>query len=143
MGTATWQPKWWTKDHASAWERAREAMKRDWEQTKHDVRLGGRDLDQDVDDTVKQAAGKQPIPSPAQPNTPGGYPANAPSWDEAEEPLAYGYGAAQRYGTSGAWDDRVEADLRTEWESEHRSGLGAKWDHVKTLVRRGFDHARH
>jgi hypothetical protein len=41
-----------------------EALKRDVEQTKHDLSFGkaGTDLDQDVDETVKQAAGKEPIP---------------------------------------------------------------------------------
>ena len=34
----------------------KEAIERDWEQTKEDVPgLEGQDLDQDVDDTVKQA----------------------------------------------------------------------------------------
>jgi hypothetical protein len=50
--------------------RAGEAMKRDVEQTKHDVTLGrkGRDLDQDVDDTVKQGTGREPIPPRNVPN---------------------------------------------------------------------------
>lgn len=38
----------------------KEALKNDWEQTKNDVGLDGQDLDQDVDDTVKQAAGSEP-----------------------------------------------------------------------------------
>lgn len=39
---------------------AKEALERDWEQTKEDVPgLEGQDLDQDVDDTVKQAAGNE------------------------------------------------------------------------------------
>ena len=38
---------------------AKEALERDWEQTKHDLPgMEGKDLDQDVDDTVKQAMGK-------------------------------------------------------------------------------------
>jgi len=39
----------------------RRALKRDAEQTKHDLTRGrkGRDLDQDVDDTVAQAVGKR------------------------------------------------------------------------------------
>ena len=47
-----------------------EAMKRDLEQTKHDLSLGkaGQDLDQDVDETIKQAAGKEPIPPRNVPN---------------------------------------------------------------------------
>ena len=50
--------------------RVGEAMKRDVEQTKHDVTFGrkGRDLDQDVDDTVKQSTGNDPIPPRNVPN---------------------------------------------------------------------------
>jgi len=48
---------------------AKEALKRDWEQTKSDVPgLEGKDLDQDVDDTVKQATGKEPVPPADRPN---------------------------------------------------------------------------
>jgi hypothetical protein len=41
-----------------------EAMKRDLEQTKHDLSMGkaGKDLHQDVDDTLEQATGDEPIP---------------------------------------------------------------------------------
>ena len=40
---------------------AKQALKNDWEQTKNDLGVDGTiDLDQDVDDTVKQAAGKEP-----------------------------------------------------------------------------------
>ena len=38
---------------------AKEALQRDWEQTKSDMPgLDGKDLDQDVPDTLKQATGK-------------------------------------------------------------------------------------
>jgi hypothetical protein len=38
-----------------------DALKNDWEQTKNDLPgLDGKDIDQDVDDTLKQAAGKEP-----------------------------------------------------------------------------------
>ena len=49
---------------------AKEAIKRDWEQTKSDLTGGkkGEDLDQDVGDTVKQAAGKEPVPPRGVPN---------------------------------------------------------------------------
>ncbi len=41
-------------------EQAKEALKNDWEQTKADMPGdGGQDQDQDVDDTLHQAAGKQ------------------------------------------------------------------------------------
>ena len=50
-------------------DNTKDALDRDWEQTKSDLPgLDGKDLDQDVDDTVKQAAGKEPIPSESTPN---------------------------------------------------------------------------
>ncbi|MFL5320033.1 MAG: hypothetical protein ACJ790_10300 [Myxococcaceae bacterium] len=48
--------------------KVKEAFKRDWEQTKHDITRKGTDLNQNVGDTVKQAAGKEPVPGPATPN---------------------------------------------------------------------------
>jgi len=76
MQDKKWQPQWWTQDkHESGWERVKEAMKRDWVQTKSDFGAGGRELDQDVDDTLKQAAGKDAIPPAGTPNAPGGSPA--------------------------------------------------------------------
>ena len=49
--------------------RVGEALERDWEQTKSDLPgLEGKDLDQDLDDTVKQAAGKERVPSENEPN---------------------------------------------------------------------------
>ncbi len=48
---------------------AGDALERDWEQTKSDLPgLEGEDLDQDVDDTLKQATGREPVPPPDQPN---------------------------------------------------------------------------
>jgi hypothetical protein len=49
--------------------KVKEALKRDWEQTKHDFnKKKGQDLDQDVGDTLKQATGNEPIPPPMVPN---------------------------------------------------------------------------
>jgi len=46
-----------------------EALERDWEQTKSDLPgLEGKDLDQDVDDTVEQATGSEPVPPEGVPN---------------------------------------------------------------------------
>ena len=48
------------KDHDDS--KVTEALKNDWEQTKSDLPgLDGRDIDQDVDDTLKQASGKEPV----------------------------------------------------------------------------------
>ncbi len=50
-------------------DNVKEALKRDLEQTKSDLPgLEGKDLNQGVGDTVKQAAGKEDIPSGDTPN---------------------------------------------------------------------------
>jgi len=45
------------------------ALKRDWEQTKADLPgLEGKNIRQDVGDTLQQAAGKKPAPPESKPN---------------------------------------------------------------------------
>ncbi|ATB43791.1 hypothetical protein CYFUS_009271 [Cystobacter fuscus] len=49
--------------------KVKEALKRDLEQTKHDLNhKKGQELNQDAGDTLKQAAGKEPVPPPYLPN---------------------------------------------------------------------------
>ncbi len=127
-------PSWWTDEHSSAWQRTKEAMRRDWEQTKADVSSGGHELNQGVGDTVKQAAGKEAIPSGNVPNPSGGA-----TWDEHEPALRYGYGARQYYGTND-WNDELEGKLRKDWDS---SGSGSSWERVKAAVRRGWQSVKH
>ena len=46
-----------------------DALERDWEQTKSDMPgMEGKDLDQDVDDTLKQAVGSESPPDENEPN---------------------------------------------------------------------------
>ena len=50
-------------------EDAKDALKRDWEQTKEDLPgMEGKELDQDVDDTLKQAVGSEEPPPTNVPN---------------------------------------------------------------------------
>ena len=50
-------------------DKAKEALRRDLEQTKSDLPgLQGEDLDQDATDTVRQALGHEDIPPADQPN---------------------------------------------------------------------------
>jgi hypothetical protein len=134
-----WHPSWWNESHESAWERVKEAIRRDWEQTKHDLDLkGGHQLNQGVTDTLKQAANKQPIPDNDRPNPP----KVIGSWDDAELPMGYGYSARHRFGTEHpSWDDRVEQSLRAEWELGKHTTHHA-WDSVKGWVRRGYEYDR-
>jgi len=144
MGKAVWQPKWWKPEtHGSAWERVKEALKRDWEQTKADVHAGGRELHQNVGDTVRQMAGKEDVPPASVPNSRSlGSDARHPAWDEIETPVMYGFGARQQYGGQhSAWNDNLETTLRNEWE-EGRSTTGRTWDQVRDHVRRGYERGR-
>lgn len=135
MGTMI-HPKWWTRGHTSAWERVREALRRDWEQTKHDFsKKAGHELDQDLDDTVFQAAGKEPIPPGNLPNT-----NQTRSFDDVEVPMGFGYGARMTFGQQLAgWDPDVEQKLEKDWNDYPGNGH-QPWDKVKPWVRQGWEY---
>ncbi len=123
-------PKWWTSEHDSAWERVKAAFRRDWDQTKHDFGGHQPDTDQDVDDTVKQAAGKQSIP-----------PRGVPNFEESEAAYKFGYGARQYYGSRySSWDNALESRLREDWRAT--GAASDDWDQYRSAVRRGWDYER-
>jgi hypothetical protein len=111
---------WWKDDYNSSWERTKEAFRRDWEQTKHDFGGDAADLNQNVADTVKQAAGKEAIPAPG-----------APNFDENEPAFLYGHGARLHYGTR-KWDDAFEAEIS--------KGYTGDWTRDRDLVRSSYDY---
>lgn len=158
-------PSWWGDAHTTGWDRVKEAMRRDWEQTKADFSDGkqGRDLHQTAGDTLAQAFGKQPIPVGDRPNPPdAGDVARAAHqqeklalnlgeqaeqhlesnddlmvWEDAQLPVRFGYGAASYY--NGDWDDSFDAQLRKDWEASYP---GQNWEDSRELARRGWNHAR-
>lgn len=142
MGTiANWRPSWWSEEvRGSAWERAREAMRRDWTQTKHDLGIGGHEMNQGLTDTVKQAAATQHLPSINEANPP----KVIGEWDEAEIPYGYGYAARRHFGRAHpAWNEGLETKLETEWTtaSVKVPGNGRRgWTEVRALVRRGYEY---
>jgi hypothetical protein len=102
-------PKWWTTENDSAWERVKEAFKRDWDQTKHDMGGDEPDTDQDVNNTLKQAAGKEAIP-----------PRGEPTYEDAEPAYRFGYGARSYYEEEHPdWDEEVEGQLREDWSATY------------------------
>jgi len=120
-------PKWWNKDNDSAWERVKAAFRRDWDQTKHD--FGGKqpDMDQHVGDTVKQAAGKQPIP-----------PRGQPAYEDFEVAHRFGFGARRQYGsTYSNWDNNLETELQRDWRETYND---RDWTKYREEVRRGWDY---
>jgi len=143
--TANQNPRWWTEKNESSWDHVKEAFARDWEQTKADFsKSAGRELDQNVADTVKQAAGKQAIPSATERNPkPKSSEKNAGKRDfdfnSAEPALRYGYGASSQFATHKEWDTKLETELRGDWDNLRHD---RSWDEVKEHVRRGWNHAR-
>lgn len=132
-------PSWWNESHTSGWDRTKEALRRDWEQTKADLSKGGQELNQDVGDTVKQASGKQAIPGRNVPNPPDYDDYDDVDFSNAEPALRYGYGARQYYGDSD-WNDDVEGKLRKDWESAGNSD--STWEKIKRSVRKGWESAK-
>ena len=133
------QPTWWTLDtHESVWERVKEALRRDWEQTKADFSGSAQELNQGVEDTIKQAVGADAIPAHDQPNVPGGTPAPR-SWETDEDLLRFGVGAHAHYNKAHpTWSDELETTLAKEWdEGKHR--VRRDWSEVKIAVRRGYE----
>ena len=52
------------EDRSEKVDDVKDALKRDWEQTKSDMPgMEGKDLDQDAHETVKQAAGAEEVPN--------------------------------------------------------------------------------
>ena len=80
MAQSNWQPTWYNNEHATAWDKVKEAFRRDWEQTKHDLHARGHELNQGVGDTVKQAQGKEALPPIDKANPP----KVIGNWDEVE-----------------------------------------------------------
>jgi len=133
----TWQPKWQNEMHLSAWDRLKEALRRDWEQTKFDLKIGdGEQLNQDAADTLQQAAGTEPIPPPHQRNP---LKINE-DWQAAEHPISYGYMARRELGDEHpTWNDGIEAKLRSDWESG-QAKADPTWDKAKDFVRYGYEY---
>ncbi|HEY4243907.1 MAG TPA: hypothetical protein VGM88_29035 [Kofleriaceae bacterium] len=128
-------PKWWKTEHTGAWDRVKDALHRDWEQTKSDLTRGkaGTDLDQGVGDTVRQAAGTEPIPGDAKRGT-------EVAWEGVEDAYRFGVGARHQYGRDHVvWDNGLDARLATDWGALNAART---WAEAKPHVRRGWDAGR-
>ncbi|HEV2453470.1 MAG TPA: hypothetical protein VGY98_04375 [Verrucomicrobiae bacterium] len=120
-------PKWWTQENDSAWERVKEAFKRDWDQTKHDFGAREPDTAQNVGNTVKQASGKEPIP-----------PRGSPAYEKIEPAYRFGYGAKSFYRQKHPkWDKDLETQLKRDWQGSYPQG---NWDEDVIYIRRGWEY---
>ena len=110
------RPTWYTADTDSAWERVKMAFRNDWDQTKHD--FGSKttpDLGQDVDNTVKQAAGTED------------------AFAKHEQAFRFGYGAQRQYRAQyPTWNSDLETKLRDDY------GTGYELD--RDYIRRAYEY---
>jgi hypothetical protein len=133
------QPSWWKEEYSRGWDSVREALRRDWEQTKHDLKVGGHELNQKLADTVKQAKGSEAIPASDRPNPPRVV-GDAGDWEVAEVPTRYGYGARKRYGAQHPqWSGELENQLRAEWDAT-RPDSPLTWKDARDHVKRGYEY---
>ncbi|HEY5240860.1 MAG TPA: hypothetical protein VIJ22_05325 [Polyangiaceae bacterium] len=124
------KPSWWTLQDSSSWDRVREALHRDWDQTKHDLHAGGHELNQKLSDTVEQAAGKKPMPPIDKANPP----KVIGQWEDAETAIGYGYAARDHFGEQHPqWNDDLERRLAADWNTER------PWSEVVRYVRHGYE----
>jgi hypothetical protein len=160
MQNAARRPGWWSTTHDTAWQRTKDALRRDWEQTQNDITGGGHDLNQDAGDTFRQARGRQNIPAGNVPNIPDANDIErhakaaekeakkeakkeskeakkeARRWEKAEDAVQYGYGSGL-YRT-GDWN-ASETDLRKEWSSLDRD---RSWEDARDDIEYGWRGAR-
>lgn len=110
------RPKWYTDDSDKGWQRVKAAFRNDWEQTRHDFgSKTARDLDQDVPDTVKQAAGKED------------------PFDAHEPAFQFGYAAQSHFRTKyPTWNSDLENTLRQDY--------GTEWDRDRDYIRRAYEY---
>ncbi|EAQ80540.1 hypothetical protein [Blastopirellula marina] len=95
--------KFYTEEDLTMWERVKRSFANDWEQTKADFGVeGNRDMNQDLDDTVKQMAGSD----------------NA--FENREQAFRFGYTAQRRYQESNPeWNDDLEQRLRADYDGDY------------------------
>ena len=93
----------YTEEDLSTWERIKAAFANDWEQTKADFGSDtARDLDQNVDDTLKQMFDSDE------------------KFENREQAMRFGYTAQRRYGSEYTeWNGDLDAKLRSEYEGHH------------------------
>jgi hypothetical protein len=99
------EQSYYTDDDLSTWERIKKAFANDWEQTKADFGASdARDMDQDVDDTVKQAAGSED------------------AFENHEQAFRFGHTARRRYESDYPdWDEDLESRLQREYDGDYES----------------------
>lgn len=95
----------YTAEELSTWERVKKAFANDWEQTKADFGSDdARDMNQDVDDTLKQMAGSDD------------------AFENREQAFRFGYTARKRYGSEHSeWNEDLDRKLSSEYDGDYEA----------------------
>jgi hypothetical protein len=114
----TKRAEWYTDDRLGAWDRIKAAFANDWEQTKRDFgSKSARDLDQDVDDTVKQALG------------------SSDAFENREQAFRFGYTARSEYGGRFPdWNETLDDRLRADYEGDYDADRGFGDDAINSPI---------
>ena len=109
-------PTWHTDEDNSTWDRIKAAMKNDWEQTKNDFGSDkARDMDQDVDDTIKQAFNADD------------------AFENREQALRFGVAARRQFGNvHSTWNNDLDNQLRSDYPGDYDADRGH--------IRYGYDY---
>jgi hypothetical protein len=96
---------YYSDEDLSTWERVKKAFANDWEQTKADFGAeDARDMDQDVDDTIKQAVGSDD------------------AFENHEQAFRFGHTARRRYQSDYPdWDKDLESRLQQEYDGDYEA----------------------
>jgi hypothetical protein len=125
------KPGWWTAAHAITWENVKDALHRDWDQTRRDLDLGGHELNQNMHNTLAQAVGAEAAPAIDVANPP----VVIGRWEDAETAIGFGYAARTHYGDRyPAWDLELSRQLAKDWKSE-----SMPWKTSEIYIHHGYD----
>ena len=129
-------------DARSAWEQTEGAAGRAWDDFKDAIRRGWEDV-RDAMDMEADYAEFEPTFREHYQLKYHGQNGTGREYDWYEPAYRYGYisGLDERYDDFDSWDDRLEADIRREWENGEFAAQSA-WDDVKDAVRRGWESVR-
>jgi len=110
------RPDWYNDEYDKSWERVKTAFRNDWEQTKHDFGSNtARDLDQDVNDTVKQAVGTED------------------AFDKREPAFRFGHAAQNQFKSQHpTWNDDLDRRLRNDY--------GSDYDRDRQFIRHAYEY---
>ena len=127
------RPSWYTDEDDTAWGKVKAAFQRDWIQTKHDFGGNEPNLNQQVGDTISQAAGSKPVP-PANSKTPHSADGKLDAYnDDDEAAYRYGYAASRHFESD--WDGAAESELQSDWDE-------SEWERRREAIRHGWAYGK-